>query len=197
MPVLEARVEHAAGPVALVACPALKLVSRPGEPRPDFLARVRQAAREERDSELEKLRTKYAPRVAAGNDRIRRAQERVRRETAQYEQQKSQSMISVGATLLGAFFGRKLASASNVGRATTAARGMSRAAREKDDIGSADDALRAAKDELITLELAFQNDAAELGTLPEPEALGLLAVPVKPRKADTVVERVALVWVPD
>ena len=28
------------------------------------------------------------------------------------------------------------------------------------------------------------------------EALGLLEVPVKPRKADTVVERVALVWIP-
>jgi hypothetical protein len=105
-------------------------------------------------------------------------------------------MISVGATLLGALFGRKVASASNVGRATTAARGMSRAAREKDDVGSAEEALRAARDELIALEQAFQKDAAELGSLPEPEALGLLDVPVKPRKADTVVERVALVWVP-
>ena len=167
--------------LVLVACPALKLVSKPGEPR---------------DRELERLKSKYAPRVASANDRIRRAEERVRRETAQYEQQKSQSMISVGATLLGALFGRKLASTSNVGRATTAARGMSRAAREKEDIGSAADALRAAKDELIALELAFQEDAEELGALPEPEALGLLDVPVKPRKADTVVERVALVWVP-
>ena len=43
-----------------------------------------------------------APRVASANDRIRRAEERVRRETAQYEEQRSQSMISVGATLLGA-----------------------------------------------------------------------------------------------
>jgi hypothetical protein len=134
--------------------------------------------------------------LAAANDRICRAEERVRRETAQYEQQKSQSMISVGATLLGAFFGRKVASASNVGRATTAARGMSRAAREKNDVGSAEEALRAARDELMALEQVFQKDAAELGSLPEPEALGLLDVPVKPRKADTVVERVALVWVP-
>jgi hypothetical protein len=182
--------------LALVACQSLKLVSKPGEPRADFLARVRLATREARDRELEKLKSRYAPKVGTANDRIRRAEERVRRETAQYEQQKSQSMISVGATLLGALFGRKLASASNVGRATTAARGMSRAAREKDDIGSADDALRNAKEELIALELAFQKEAEELGSLPEPETLGLLDVPVKPRKADTVIERVALVWVP-
>ncbi len=182
--------------LALVACPALKLSSKPGEPRADFLVRVRQAAREARDRELEKLKSKYAPRVGTANDRIGRAEERVRRESAQYEQQKSQSMISVGATLLGALFGRKSISSSTVGRATTAARGMSRAAREKDDVASAGDALRAAKDELIALELAFQKDAQELGRLPDPESLGLLDIPVKPRKSDTVVERVALVWVP-
>jgi len=182
--------------LTLVACASLKLVSKHDEPRPDFLARVRQAAREVRDHDVEKLKAKYAPKVAAANDRIRRAEERVRRETAQYDQQKSQSMISVGASLLGALFGKKLASSANVGRATTAARGMSRAAREKDDVASADDALRAAKDELIQLELAFQHDAEELGTVPEPEALGLIDVPIKPRKSDTVVERVALVWVP-
>jgi hypothetical protein len=182
--------------LALLACPALKLVSRAGEPRADFLARVRLAAREQRDRALGKLKTKYAPKVASANDAIRRAEERVRRESSQYEQQKSQSMISVGATLLGALFGRKTASAANVGRAATAARGFSRAAREKDDIESADQALRAAKEELIQLEFAFQKDAEQLGTLPEPEALGLLDVTIQPRKADTVVERVALVWVP-
>ncbi len=187
---------YGARELALLACPTLKLVSRPAEPRADFLARVRLAAREARDRELVKLEAKYAPRVASANDKIRRAEERRRRESAQYEQQKSQSMISVGATLLGALFGRKVASASTVGRATTAARGLSRAAREKEDIASADDALRAAKEELIALELAFQKDAEELGSLPEPEALGLLEVAVKPRKADTLVERVALVWVP-
>lgn len=187
---------YGARELTLLACPSLKLVSRPGEPRSDFLARVRLAAREGRDRELVKLEAKYAPRVASANDKIRRAEERQRRETSQYEQQKSQSMISVGASLLGALFGRKLASAANVGRATTAARGLSRAAREKEDLASAADALRAAKEELIALELAFQEDAEELGGLPEPAALGLLDVAVKPRKADTVVERVALVWVP-
>jgi hypothetical protein len=182
--------------LVLVSCPSLRLVSKPGEPRADFLARVRQATREARDREIEKLKTKYTPKVAAAEDRIRRAEERVRRETSQYEEQKSQSMISVGATLLGALFGRKAASSASVGRATTAARGLSRAAREKEDIDSADDARRAAKEELIALELAFQKDSEELGSLPDPETLGLLDLPVKPRKADTVIERVALVWVP-
>jgi hypothetical protein len=182
--------------LALLSCPALKLVAKPLEPRAEFLARVRQAAREERDRALEKLKAKYAPKVASANGKVRRAEERLRKENAQYEQHKSQSMISVGATLLGALFGRKVASSSNVGRATTAARGVSRAAREKQDIESAEQALRTARDELLALQQAFEKDAAELGGVPEPEAFGLLELPVKPRKADTLVERVALVWIP-
>jgi hypothetical protein len=187
---------YATRALVLLACPSLKLVSKPHEPRADFLARVRLAAREARDREVEKLKARYAPKVAAASDRIRRAEERLRRETSQYEQQKSQSLISVGATLLGALFGRKAASASSVGRATTAARGMSRAAREKEDLASASEALREAQAGLLALEHALQEEVAELGSVPEPEALGLLDVPVKPRKADTLVERVTLVWVP-
>jgi hypothetical protein len=183
--------------LTLASCPALKLVARADEPRGNFIVRVGLAAREQRDREVAKLKARYAPKAAAANERVRRAEERVRRETSQYEQQKSQSMISVGATLLGALFGRKLASASSVGRATTAARGMSRAAREKEDVESATDALRRARDELIRLELAFEQEVQALGSVPAPEALGLLDVALKPRKSDTVVERVALVWVPE
>jgi len=182
--------------LSLCSCPALKLVARADEPRGNFLVRVRQAVREERDRVFEKLKARYQPRVATAQDRIRRAEERVRRETAQYEGARTQSMISAGASLLGALFGRKLASSANVGRAATAARGVSRAAQQKDDVSGAEEALRAAKQELIDLELAFQKEVDELGALPEPEALGLLELAVKPRKADTVVERVALVWLP-
>jgi hypothetical protein len=182
--------------LTLASCPALKLVQKPDEPRALFLARLRQAAREARDREVELLRARHAPKLATLTDKRRRAEERLRKETAQYEQQKSQSAISIGATLLGALFGRKLASASNVGKATTAARGLSRASKEKDDIASAEQDKARAEVELAALEATLQKELDELGTLPEPEALGLVDIPVKPRKSDTLVERLALVWVP-
>jgi len=187
---------YAARELTLASCPALKLVQKPDEPRALFLARVRQAARETRDRETSALRARHAPKVAAAQDKLRRAEERLRRETAQYEQQKSQSVISIGATLLGALFGRKLASAANVGKATTAARGLSRAAKEKDDLATAEQEKARATADLAALEATIQKELDELGTTPEPEALGLVDVPVKPRKSDTLVERLALVWMP-
>ncbi len=103
----------------LLSCPTLKLSSKPGESEGDFQARVAQAMREKRDVEVAKLKAKYAPKLQTLSDQVRRAEERVEREKAQAGQQKMQTALNVGATILGALMGRRMASASNLGRATT------------------------------------------------------------------------------
>ena len=55
------------------------------------------------------------------------------RESEQVSQQRLQTAISMGATLVGALFGRKSMSAS-IGRATTTARGVGRTMREREDV---------------------------------------------------------------
>ena len=84
-----------------------------------FRIRLSQSTREKRDDLVEQLRQKYAPKVAALQERIRKAQEAVEREKAQADQQKMQTAISFGATLLGALGGRKINSSGNIGKATT------------------------------------------------------------------------------
>lgn len=49
------------------------------------------------------------------------------RESEQAKQQGLQTAISVGATILGTFLGRKSIKVGTIGRATTAARGAGRA----------------------------------------------------------------------
>jgi hypothetical protein len=99
----------------------------------------------------------------------------------------------VGATGRGALFGRKLG-AGTVGRATTAARGATRTAREHGDVARASEALAAAEAELRDLDAAFQ---AETVALRETGEVGeLVELALRPRKADTQVERVALLWRP-
>ncbi len=117
--------------------PSLGLVSNAGEREGDFRVRLQQAARERRDAEVTRLRQKYAPKVAALQERLRRAQQSVEKEQQQSSEQKTQAAISIGASVLGALFGRKTFSAANVGRVTTAARGMGRIARESQDIARA------------------------------------------------------------
>jgi hypothetical protein len=187
---------HREHPLVLQRCKAPKAVSRPGERPAEFLGRLRALERSERDLRVEKLRKRYEPKLARLRDRIARAEDRVEREQQQYEEKKLQSVISIGSTLLGALFGRKLASRGNVGRATTAARGMSRAARERGDIGRAEERMEALQEQLDALEAEFENDLDALELSAETSPPEVEEVRVALRKGDLEIAPVSLVWIP-
>jgi hypothetical protein len=177
-------------------CPSLKFTADPEESEAEFRIRVREAVREKRDNAMEKLRKKYAPKVSTLQERIRKAEEKVGRETSQYDQQKMQTAISMGATVLGALFGRKLASVGTVGRASTAARGVGRAAREKDDIERAKRDLSALNQRVADLEDELAQEVAALGSAFDPEDYEITSKIIRPRKADISVGNFGLVWLP-
>jgi hypothetical protein len=177
-------------------CRALKETSRPGETEGDFRVRMTQRMHERRDLELEKLRKQFAPKLARLQDQLERAEQRVVREKSQYDHQKVQTAISFGATLLGALMGRKLGSARNVGRATTAARSASRAAREKEDIARAKTKVERYRIKLAELEEKFEEKTEQVGALPDPADLDLEEIRIPPRKSDILVNLIALAWTP-
>src|SRR4029079_2001994 len=74
----------------LFESPSLQIASNPGESERDFRIRLQQFARERRDEAVEKLRQKYAPKIAALEEQQRRAQQSVVREAAQAKNQKLQ-----------------------------------------------------------------------------------------------------------
>jgi hypothetical protein len=105
--------------------------------------------------------------------------------------------VSLGATVLGALFGRKATSVGTVQRAGTTLRGVGRAAREKGDIARARADVEAQGRKLQELEQQFEEEVAEVrDALSDPADLELQEIQVRPRKSDIAVERVALVWTP-
>ena len=107
--------------INLFQSPGLKLVSQPGEDERDFRIRAGQVAREIRDELVEALRKKYAPKTATLQERLRKAQAAVEKQQEQARHAKMQTALSIGATLLGAFTGRKTFSSSTISKATGAA----------------------------------------------------------------------------
>ena len=94
----------------------------------DFRVRLQEKAREQRDAAADKLRQKYAPKLAALQEQLRRAQAAVEREKDQARQQQMETALSFGTTLLGGFLGRKAVSVGSLGRARST-RPAGRAAR--------------------------------------------------------------------
>ncbi|HVO85290.1 MAG TPA: ATP-binding protein, partial [Syntrophobacteria bacterium] len=176
--------------------PTMKALSRPGESERDFRLRLQQGGREERDQTVERLRQKYAPKIAALEERIRRAEQTVARESAQVSQQGIQTAISIGATLLGALMGRKAVSTSTLGRATTAMRGAGRVLREREDVGRAQENLAALQQQLADLEGEFKAEADATATSKDPLTEALEPVTVRPTKQNISIRLVALAWAP-
>jgi hypothetical protein len=179
----------------LYAAPSLKLTSHTGESERDFRQRLRQARREARDAAVQKLRDKYAPKVARLNQRLQTAGDAVTREEQQASQQKTQTMVSVGATVLGALFGRKAVSMSTLGRATTAVRGVGRSVKETQDIARAQERQQEAERELKSLEDELADEIAALGAADDAE-VALDTIEIKPKRGAVDIRLVALAWKP-
>ena len=185
-------------PVELWKCRKPKLVSSFGEEEGAFRGRVADALREARDLQIEKLRKRYAPKLARLQEKIDRANERVAREEEQYKDRKTQTLVSFGATLIGAVFGRKLGSVGNVSRTASAVKGVSRAAREKADIDRAEARVEEYIQELADLEAEFREAlaAAEDKAAEADADVDIETLRINARKSDLDVTRLSLVWVP-
>lgn len=177
-------------------CSKLRTYSKPDETEGDFRARLVHVAREKRDADLEKLRKKYAPRLERLEERIRKAEHRIEREESQYSNQRTSTMISLGATLLGAVFGRKLASATNISRAGSTVRRAGRMSSEKGDIRRAKEDVEKLEGELEEMEAEFQEATEQLKQDANPVDFELDECPIRPRKSDIQISDLVLVWTP-
>jgi hypothetical protein len=182
--------------VELLKSASLKEVSRPGESEQEFRLRTQQAAREQRDAAVERLRQKYAPKFAALEERKRRAEQAVEREAEQAKSQKMQTAISFGATLLSSFLGRKAVSATSLGRATTAVRGVGRSMKESADIGRAQETVAAITQQAAELDAQFNAETQALDSLSNSQAETLETLVIKPTKANIAVMTLTLAWAP-
>ncbi len=181
-------------PITILKSRKPRALSQLGESEGEFRGRVQGLLREERDLAVEKLRRRFAPKLTRLQERIRKAEMHVDVQKEQYSASKQQTAISLGATIVGALFGRKLGVGS-VGRATTAARGASRAARERSDVARAEEKTEILRDQLQQLEADFESDSRSLSS-GSIDDVAIEEIRVAARKSDIDVEELVLLWTP-
>jgi hypothetical protein len=173
-----------------------KLTSRSGESERDFRIRVQEANRAARDEEVDAVRRKYAPKQAQLTEKLRRAEGTVEREQQQASQAKLQTALSMGATVLGALFGRKAINAGTLGRATTAARGVGRTMKESEDIKRAGEGVEAVRSQMSDLDAQLLAETQRLAARYEGEP-AIEKIALAPKRGQVTVQFVALGWIAD
>ncbi len=173
-----------------------KLSSKPFESERDFRIRLREVARERRDTEIEKLRKKYKRKITTLKERLRKAQQIVEREKEDSKGQKLNTAISIGASLLSAFSGSKNLNLGNIGRAATSARSMGRYGRASGDVRRAKETVVAVTSQLDLINQDLQDGIDRIGERFDPLTEELVVNEIKPRRSDVDLRIVALVWKP-
>jgi len=177
-------------------CSELKVSSKPGETEGDFRVRLAQGVKEERDLAVEKLRTKYTPKLAALEERLRKAQQRLEKQKSQASSQTIQTAVSIGTSILGAMFGRKLTSATNINRAASTIRSATKIANERQDVAQANESVEAVQSQIDKLNEEFTAETTKIQDSYNTDGVKLEQVSVAPKKTDITIIKVALAWTP-
>ena len=166
----------------------------PFEDETGFRLRLEQAAREERDEAVRKLREKYSAKTRAAAQKVARAREVVAQQQAQARSAQMQTAISMGSTLLGAFLGKGRSKLGHLSRGTTAARGATRAMKESSDVGTAQEKLAAAEAAAAELEQELEAQIAALPSPADVSARNAETVRLKLMPATLRIESSGLLW---
>jgi hypothetical protein len=173
-------------------CPALKQGSKPGESEGDFRAGLQMLLREERDRATARLQDKFQPKLQRLQERVRNAEQVVDQQAAQRRGAGLSAVLNIGTSILGSLFGRRKVSTG----VTKAIKGMSRVGSEHGDVRRAEEDVAALRQQLQELDREFQDEVSRLQAQFEPGAIELEPREIAPRKSDTKVEEVVLLWTP-
>ena len=183
-------------PLKLFKCRHPKKTSQVDEDEAAFRASLAQYAREERDLQTEKLRKKYASKLQTLQERLRRAEQAVQKETEQARQKQMDTVVSVGTALLGAFMGRKVMSRTNATRAGSAIKSAGRMQKEQMDIAHAKETILAVQQQISDLESQLEAEIQATSSMIDPSAFELEDVLVKAKSADITLQAFTLLWLP-
>lgn len=183
-------------PMEIYKSPVLGQYASPGLSESEARLQFQQAAREQRDRRKDELRAKYLKKLESIQSKIRTAEHRVSRESAQYDNAKLSSWVSLATSILGAFLGRKIASKTNLSKVSTAARSASRAAQQRDDVERAEQQLAQYRLDMDDLNARCEAEIDDLTNSLNVENLELETTVIPPRKGDLKVNDPVIVWTP-
>ena len=92
--------------------------------------------------------------------------------------------------------GRKTISMGTLGKATTAARGVSRSMKESQDVGRAQETSSAVAEQLTSLDEEFKSETEKLDRTFDVQTEELGKVSLKPTKANISIKLLTLAWAP-
>jgi len=169
--------------------PTLGVFKAPGEREREFRMRVRQAARERRDAEIDKIQAKYEKKLDKLERKLDRLSQVLEDTQDEYEARKREMMLSAGETVLSFFMGRRRS-------VTTVASKQRLANRLKRKIEDTQEEMAELQKEMEELNAALAEEIEEIRRKWDEVLDEIATEELRPRRSDVHVEDVYLAWRP-
>mgnify|MGYP003589522363 FL=1 len=171
----------------------LKISSKQHESLDDFKIRIQDRLNEQIDEKIENLKQKFEKENTLLEQKISKLFEKLKKEEQDSISATTNSIISIGTSILGAFFGKSSKTAI-VSKVATSSRGVSKALKERGDIKTVQgeiDALQSLQDgleEKLKIEIEKINDEFNISKYTIEEFF------IKPKRTDIYDIKIELLW---
>lgn len=171
----------------------LKLTSKQNESLGDFKIRLQDRLNEKIDLEVEKLQTKFQKENDSIENKLSKLYEKLEREEQQATSTTTDTIISIGTSILGAFFG-KSSTATTLGKVATGARGATKILKEKNDVKYVQNEINQLEEQRNSLKTMLENEIEKINSTNLSSNFPIEELFIKPKRSDIYNVKLELLW---
>ena len=172
----------------------LKISSKQHESLVDFKIRVHDRLNERVDEQLEQLKLKFQKENEAFELKISKLYEKLQKEQREATSSTTDTLISIGTSILGAFFGGRTTSASTIGKVASSAKGASKILKERNDIKLVENEILLAQEQMDNLKTTLENEIEKINQANNISNFEIEEIYVTPRRTDIYNIKLELLW---
>lgn len=172
----------------------LKITSKQTESLNDFKIRLQDRLNEKIDLEVEKLKVKFVKENDSIETKLSKLYEKLQKEEIQATSTTTDTIISIGTSLLGAFFGNSVINKTNIGKVATGAKGASKILKERNDVKQVENEILELQQQKEALKTLLENEIEKINLANQSSNFPIEEIFIKPKRSDIYNTKLALLW---
>ncbi|MFW0701474.1 ATP-binding protein [Aliarcobacter butzleri] len=172
----------------------LKITSKQTESLNDFKIRLQDRLNEKIDLEVEKLKIKFVKENDSIETKLSKLYEKLQKEEIQATSTTTDTIISIGTSLLGAFFGNSVINKTNIGKVATSAKGASKILKERNDVKQVENEILELQQQKEALKTLLENEIEKINLANQSSNFPIEKIFIKPKRSDIYNTKLALLW---
>ncbi|MDD2888749.1 MAG: DUF87 domain-containing protein [Aliarcobacter sp.] len=172
---------------------ALKIISKQNESLTDFKIRIQDRLNEKIDEQVENLQIKFKKTNDSIEDKLYNLFDKKEKEELQASSTTTDTIIAIGTSLLGAFFGKSTTS-STLGKVASSARGATRVLKERNDVKYVENEIQQLQIEKEELQKILEDEIEKINEENKISNFQIEEIFIKPKRTDIFNVKLELLW---